>query len=387
MEYRSHRDLKISEIGVGCYALSGAYGKVDIKGFQRMLRHAYELGVNFFDTAEGYGDAEKILGATVKPYRDDILLATKVGIREGTKFNLSRDYIIEACELSLQNLQTNYIDIYQVHFDDPTTPVEETVTTLDELVDKGKIRYYGVGHLPTERVKKYCELGDPFTILMELSAVARKSRSDLLPLCQSENVAGIAFSTTGRGILTGKYGPETQFEPGDIRNMDPLFQRARFQSGLVIKDKIVSLAQKYKKTPVQVAIAWVLAQPSIICALTGSSKIKHLEENLGGGGWTISQSDLDRLDQFFEQEDKLLADEEKALITQILSEPLTSIAAEAFIDLVYVLETSHYLDILSEKAVRTIFQELWPLRESLDESNRPKMVDIQKTLRLMIDLN
>lgn len=387
MEYRSHRNLKISEVGVGCYALSGAYGKADIKGFRRMLRHAHELGVNFFDTAEGYGDAEKILGATVKPFRDDILLATKVGIREGTKFNLSRDYIIEACDLSLKNLQTDYIDIYQVHFDDPTTPVEETVKALEELVEKGKIRYYGVGHLPTARVKQYCKLGDPFTLLMELSAVARKSRSDLLPICQSENVAGIAFSTTGRGILTGKYGPETQFEPGDIRNMDPLFQRARFQSGLVIKDQFVSLAQKYEKTPVQVAIAWVLAQPSIICALTGSSKIKHLEENLGGSGWTISKGDLEQLDQFFEQEDKLLADEEKALIKQILSEPLTSITTEAFIDLVYVLETSHNLDILSEKEIRTIFQKLWPLRESLDESSRPKMAAIQNQLLSMINVN
>ena len=163
MEYRSHRNLKISEIGVGCYALSGAYGKVDIKEFQLMLRHAHELGVNFFDTAEGYGDAEKILGVTVKPYRDDILLATKVGIREGTKFNLSKEYIIEACDLSLKNLQTDYIDIYQVHFDDPTTPVEETVRALDELVEKGKIRYYGVGHLPAARMQQYCKLGDPLT--------------------------------------------------------------------------------------------------------------------------------------------------------------------------------------------------------------------------------
>jgi aryl-alcohol dehydrogenase-like predicted oxidoreductase len=387
MEYRIHRELKISEIGVGCYALSGAYGSVDVKGFQQMLHHAHELGVNFFDTAEGYGNAEKILGETVKPFRDDILLATKVGIREGIKPNLSKDYIIEACDLSLKNLQTDYIDIYQIHFDDPATPVEETVAALEELAEKEKIRYYGVGHLPTERVKQYCELGDPFTLLMELSAVARKSRDALLPLCQSDRVAGIAFSTTGRGILTGEYGPETLFEPGDIRNMDPLFQRARFQSALVIKDQFVSLAKKYEKTPVQVAIAWVLAQPNIICALTGSSKIKHLEENLGGSGWKISQSDLDQLDHFFEQEDKLLADEEKSLVRKILSEPLTSIPAEAFIDLVYVLETSYNLDILSEREVRSIFQELWPLRESLDESSRPKMVAIQKQLLSMINSN
>ena len=221
---------------------------------------------------------------------------------------------------------------------------------------------------------------------MELSAVARKSKEDLLPICQSEDIAGIAFSTTGRGILTGKYGSKTQFEPGDIRNMDPLFQRARFQSALVIKEQFVELSKKYDKTSVQMAIAWVLAKSKIICALTGSSKIKHLEENLGGSGWTISGADLDYLDRFLEQEDALLVEEEKAQINQILSSQLASSPAQAFIDLVYVLETSHDLNLLSEKEIRSLFQELWPLREALDESSRPKMIAVQKKLSKMVNL-
>lgn len=384
MNYRSHRNLKISEIGVGCYALSGAYGKVDFKQFQDMLCRAYELGVNFFDTAEGYGNAEKILGDTIKPFRDDVLLATKVGIREGIKPNLSKEYIEEACQSSLTNLKTDYIDLYQVHFDDPATPVKETVAVLDSLVDQGKIRYYGAGHLPKNRVRQYCELGTPFSILMELSAVTRKSREDLLPLCDTAQTAGIAFSTTGRGVLSGKYGPETVFEPDDIRNMDPLFQGARFQSALVIADKFAELGRKYSKTSVQVAIAWVLAQPNIICALTGSTKINHMEENLGGSGWSLSQTDLANLDAFFESEQQLLAEEEKARIKQILTKPLPKSPAQAFIDLVYVLETSHDLDLLEEQWVRQIFQELWPLQKILGEAYRPQLETIQKKLKSLI---
>ncbi len=374
----------VSEIGVGCYALSKAYGPVDVKQFKNMLRHAYELGVNFFDTAEGYGNAEKVLGETMKPFRDDVLIATKVGIRDGIKPNLSQDYIWEACNRSLQNLQTDYIDLYQVHFDDPKTPVKETLYALQSLVEKGKIRHYGVGHLPKERVLQYCQLGNPFSILMELSAVARKSCESLLPLCSQYNVAAIGFSTTGRGILTGKIGPETKFQPKDIRNLDPLFQRARLQSALVIVEKLRELGKKYNKSPVQVALAWVLAQPNVLCALTGSSKIKHLEENIGGSGWTISKDDLRVLDQFFENEDQVLFEEERTLVNQLVTEPLPSSPIQAFKELIYVLETCDYQDILSEQQILQIFQELWPLRNTLDESSHSKMIEIQKRLKALI---
>jgi aryl-alcohol dehydrogenase-like predicted oxidoreductase len=385
MKYRIHRGLKVSEIGIGCYALSGAYGSVVVKQFQRMLQHAHTLGVNFFDTAEGYGAAEKILGEAVKSFREEILIATKVGIRESIKPNLSIAYIEKACNRSLEQLQTDYIDLYQVHFDDPDTSVQETIEALDTLVEKGKIRYYGVGHLPIERVKSYCEQGSPFFILMELSAVARRSRQDRLPLCQSKNVAAIAFSTTGRGILTGKYGLKTRFEASDLRNWDPLFQHAQFRSALRIKDKIAELAQKYDKTPVQLAIAWVLAQPDVICALTGSSKIKHLEENLGGSGWNISKKDMDQLEQFFKKETKSVETEDRLIINQIVSKPLPSSINQAFTDLVYVLETGLNLGLLSEQSAFEVLEKLWPLKTALNESIRPKLAEIQSHLKSLIN--
>ena len=260
MEYREHDGFRISEVSLGCYALSGAYGTKDVEEFKRTLRRAYELGVNFFDVAEAYGDAEQLLGEAVKPFRKEVYIATKVGICRGLKPDLSRAYIERACEESLERLQTDYIDFYQVHFDDPDTPVEGTVGALEGLTSAGKIRRYGLGHLPVERVERYFELGKVFSVMVELSAVAREARERLLPLCRAHNVGAIAFSVTGRGLLTGIQG-RPQFEPGDIRNIDSLFQRERFQSGLRVAGKLAELGERYGKTPAQTAIAWVLTQP------------------------------------------------------------------------------------------------------------------------------
>ncbi len=306
MKYRKHNDFNVSEVGVGFYALSGVYGVKDVEEFKRMLNRAYELGVNFFDTADIYGNAEQILGEVVKPYRHDVYIATKVGMTGDVKPNLSGKYVKSACEKSLERLQTDYIDLYQVHFDDPNTPVEETVGALEELVSKGKIRHYGVGHLPVERIDTYCKFGNVFSVLMEFSAVARKSREKFLPLCEKYGVAAIGFSVTGRGLLTGKFQKGKKFEPGDIRNLDPLFQRESFQSGLRVAEKLAKLGRSYGKTPVQTAIAWVLSQPGIICALTGPSTVAHLEENVRGSGWFLSSEDLEELEIFFKQEEAWL---------------------------------------------------------------------------------
>ncbi|USG99650.1 aldo/keto reductase [Thermococcus argininiproducens] len=387
MEYRKHKSLKISEIGIGTYALSGVYGAKDLEEFKRMIYRAYELGVNFFDTAEAYGNAEQILGDIVKPFREDIYIATKVGIRGDIKPNLSKDYIKKACEESLKRLQTDYIDLYQVHFHDPTTPIEETVEALEDLVEEGKIKHYGVGHLPLDVTEEYCKLGKPFSVLTEFSAVTRESYEKLLPLYKKYNLGIIAFSTTGRGLLTGRFKEGQKFEPADIRYLDPLFQRERFQYGLRIAKKFAELGEKYGKTPVQVAIAWVLAHEGIICALTGPSTVKHLEENVEASGWEIPKEDLRELDEFFKREDEWLRQKQKESIKQILIQPLQE-PQRAFVDLIYVIETALSLSIIEEKEILSIFYELYGLRKKLDkEEVSEKLRDIQAELRKVIPLD
>jgi len=374
-----HKAERISEIGIGCYALSGVYGKKDPEQFTGLLRRAYDLGVTFFDTADVYGPAEEILGRAVAPFRDRVWIATKVGARADGKPDCSAEHVLSSCDQSLRWLQTDYIDLYQIHFNDPDTPVEETVGALEKLKAAGKIRHYGVGHLPPPRIEAYFAAGEVFSVLVELSAVARGARHGVLLLCREYGVGVIAFSVTGRGLLTGKIGPEHVFEEDDIRRIDPLFQRERFASGLRVVERFQALAEKHGKTPVQVAIAWVLSQSGIVCALTGPSTTPHLEENLGASGWAIAPDDLAELERFFEDEDERVQQEQIRNIRAILEQELDS--ESAFADLVYVFETLAELEFATEAEIMPLFQRLWPLRKQRDASALETMREIQAELR------
>jgi len=385
MNYCKHKDFTVSEIGVGCYSLSGVYGKKDINEFRNMINRAYELGVNFFDTAEAYGNAEEILGEIVKPYRKNVYIATKVGIKEGMVPNLSEDYIKHACVDSLNHLKTDYIDLYQIHFDDPNTPVENTINALENLKKEGKIRQYGVGHLPADRVKRYFKIGSPFSLLMELSAVAREARERLLPLCKEYNVGAIAFSTTGRGILTGRFQKGKQFEAQDLRNIDPLFQYERYESALRVTEEFVRIGEKYGKTSAQVAINWVLSQTNVICALTGPSTIPHLEENIGASGWSISKDDLVELEIFFSKEDVSLRDTQKKTLERILQSALPEEPFKAFTDLVYAIETAILLDLTTEKDIMPVYQTLLGIYRNLNETTKESLESVQLELKKIIN--
>jgi len=381
MRYRSHRGEKISEVGFGCYSLSGAYGAKDPEDVKKVIVRAHDLGVNFFDTAEGYGNAEKILGEVIKPFRDDVFLCTKVGFKGSLTPNLKKGYVKKACADSLERLGTDSIDLYQVHFNDSETPVAETVEALDELRDDGKIVNYGVGHLPASRIGEYCRKGDVFSVMMELSPVTRLSRQTLLPLCKEFGTAALAFSVTGRGVLTGKFRKGKVFEEGDIRNMDALFQRESFDSALRTADKLAELGKTYGKTPAQVAVAWVLAQPNVACALTGPSTIAHLEENLGGSGWTISRRDLDEMEGFFKKEETWLDKRRRDSIRKILAAPLKPNRTEAVADLVYVLENAVALELAEEKDVLPLLREILAAREMGTEDESIKaLVRVQRAI-------
>lgn len=379
MRYRTHRGEKLPEIGLGCYALSGAYGKRESKPFTTLIRRAYDLGVTCFDTANTYSPAEEVLGRAVAPFRDEVWIANKVGWGEERKPDCSAEHVLFSCEQSLARLGTDYIDLYQIHFNDPETPVEETVGALEELRAAGKIRYYGVGHLPPDRMAEYMAAGEPFSALIELSAVARGALEHRLPLCRERGVGVIAFSVTGRGLLTGKIEPGHTFEEGDIRRVDPLFQRERFASGLRVAERLKRLGAKYAKTPAQVAIAWVLAQPGIVCALTGPSTISHLEENLGGSGWAIEPDDLAAMEQFLAVEDERLRQAQARSLCTLLTGSLEP--ESAFADLVHVLETLVEGGLAAEEEVLPLFGKLMPLRGQPATEAPETLQGIQAELR------
>ncbi|MGC9347166.1 MAG: aldo/keto reductase [Anaerolineae bacterium] len=383
MNYRTHGGLTVSAVGVGCYGLGGAYGPPDVARYAKTLRRAYELGVTFFDTAHTYGDAERILGEVIGPFRDEVVISTKIAVREGARPSLARADIVTSCEESLRRLGIDRIDLYQVHFDDPQTPVADVVETLEALRDEGKIRRYGIGHLSPGRAEKFLAQGDVFSVMMELSPVARISQQTLLPVCQRYDAAAIAFSVTGRGLLTGRYSPGERptFAPGDIRNLDPLFQRERFASGLRVAGELREIGERHGKTPVQVAIAWVLAQPQVLVALTGPSSVAHLEENLAAGDWPLPEAARVELDDFLAQEEDRLAEAQAASVREILTQPLPKEPAKAFTDLVYAIETSILLGWVEERTVLPVFQHLFGLRDTLDEGGKAALDQVQHRLR------
>lgn len=380
MRSRDHGGVGISEIGLGAYSISGVYGMKDILEFKRTVVRAHDLGVNFFDVAEGYGDAERIIGETVAPFRDDVLIATKVGLREGVRPNLSYDYISDACEKSLHRLNTDHIDIYQVHFDDPTTPVEESVAALERLVEDGKILHYGVGHLPEDRVREYCSKGNVFSVMMELSAVSRSAEERLLPICRDTGAGAIAFSPTGRGILAGAFDDGSALEKKDIRRIDPLFHRENFESALRVAKVLREVGDAHDRPPSQVAMSWVLSHDEVVCALTGASNVAHLEENLDASGWSIPREEMGRIDDILRREEAWLSERRLVSLREILDGPLPTDRDESIRDLVYVMETAAAAGTAEEKVLMPLLAELFELRERGKEDITGGLEDIQRRL-------
>ena len=386
MRYRNVKGTKISEIGIGCYSVSGAYGKKNIDEFKQVLERAIDLGITFFDTSDIYGDGEKVLGDVLKHHRDDVVISTKFGPKDGLKIEMSKEYIRKACDASLQKLQTDFIDIYQIHFDNPNVPVDIPISVLDGLVEDGMIGHYGISHLSYDRTLAYCKAGNISTMMIELNAATRTSRKKL-NIADKYNIGAIGFSVTGRGILTGKYNMRPEFEKEDIRNIDPLFTEPRFSSALRIGGKLKELGEKYSRSSAQMAIAWVLSQQSVVCALTGPSKISHLEENAGGSDWAIDKSDLNELEQFFEKDDLRLEEEQKIETERILIHPLPDDFSLAFQKIVLVLESMAELELMPEKEVLGFFHQILPLREKADENAVMLLNDTRKQIRDYLELH
>lgn len=379
MNYRYHSTEKISEIGLGGYALSGAYGEKDLKGFIEVVRRPCGLGVTFFDIAYIYGSAEEILGRAVKTFREQVWIATKVGGEANGKPDCSSGHILASCNRSLSRLGTDFIDLYQLHFSDPRTPVEETVAALEKLKSSNKIRYYGVGNILPERMQAFFTGGTFFSDLLELSAVSREARRYKLPLCQRSGVGVIDFSVTGRGLLTGKIRKSHTFSEGDIRRMDPLFQRELLGSGLRVMERFRALGEKLGKSPVQVGIAWVMAQSGVMCALTGPSNLRHMEENLGASDLKFESEELETLNRFFSQEDMRLRREQRQSMCAILEELLR--AETAFPDLIYFFETLIENGFAKEDAIIPLFQKLFTLRGQAGPAAFDELEIIQAKLR------
>jgi aryl-alcohol dehydrogenase-like predicted oxidoreductase len=349
MRYRKTRDglLEVSVIGVGTYAYAGVYGRKDPAGIARVLRSAYDLGVTMFDTGPGYGGAEVALGQAIKGMRTDVVISTKVPACQGG-VACSYATIMEACDKSLERLGTDYIDLYQIHFDDGVTPVEDAVRAFEDLKAKGKIRAYGIGHVLAERAREYLESGAPSTVMGELSAVSRAYYTRMLPLLRTNKADYIGFSLTGRGLLTA-YPPDREhLAPDDIRQMDAVFDGERRRSALRIRDKLGEVGRNLGATSAEVAIAWAISRERVLTGLVGPSTPDHLEEDLRAAELNLDKAAWEHLDDFLLREATSLATLLRKEITDILESDITDTESGAS-RLIYAMEGLSDLDLAREE--------------------------------------
>jgi len=276
--------LEVSRICLGTWQLSPRFwGDVPSAQFAAAVRTAYDLGVNFFDTADAYGDglAESVLGETLRDYpRDRVVIATKVFNHfnpDGSRYpDLSPEHIAERCDIELQRLGTDHIDLYLLHMYDPLTRLSDCTGALETLKKQGKIREYGVSNFTVEQLKAARRFGSYSVVQPPYSLIAAEIEADLLPYCQSENVGVMVYSPLHKGLLSGKYeGSETFL---DFRKNHPDFHGERFRRIAHAVRELKPLAEQYDMSIYQLVLSATLMHPAIQVALVGVKKAEQIQE-------------------------------------------------------------------------------------------------------------
>ena len=309
MEYRKLDNLKISVIGYGAWGIGGApfwSNEGDSKSIES-IKISYESGINFFDTAPvyGFGHSEKLIGKALKSVRDKIILATKCGLRWGKESlgslrkDASRKSILEEIDQSLKRLNTEWIDIYQVHWPDLQTSQKETMETLLEIQAQGKIRYIGVSNYSVEQIKESSRYGKIISLQPEYSLLAREIEKDIVPVCLEKKIGIIAYSPLASGVLTGKYGRDTKFKDWRSKGIIGTFTGEGFLKNINKVKRLKEIAKEEGKTCGQIAINWVLRQPGLTTALVGVKNAGQVEENIKAIGWQPSKENCKKIEEIF----------------------------------------------------------------------------------------
>ena len=293
-------DLLASSIGLGCMGMSEWYGPTNDEESRATIKLAFEMGLNFFDTADVYGNGhnETLLGSAVREIRQDVILATKFGfLTNEAGLNGRPEYVKKACDASLTRLGTDYIDLFYLHRIDPQVPLTETVGAMADLVSEGKVRYLGLSEVSSASLKK-AGLVHPITALQsEYSIWVRDIESDIITTCRELGVAVIPYSPLGRGFLTGKLNNTDQFGDADYRKDIPLFQGGNFESNLKIVKELEDIATTKNCRTSQVALAWLNAQGDDIFPIPGTKRRIYLQENMESLQIELTADELNRINR------------------------------------------------------------------------------------------
>lgn len=304
MEYSrlGNTNLHISHIAFGCAPMGGYdYGPVNDDDSMKAVRKALDLGINFFDTADiyGFGHAETILGNALSGNRDKAFIATKFGLVWDDKGKIIRDCspkrVVKALEDSLRRLKADVVDLYQMHWIDPETPIRDTMEILLRCQREGKIRYIGCSNMTEDIIKDIQRIGRVDTVQFSYNLLNRKAELRILPYCKELKISFVAHSPLARGFLTGKYQPGHKFFGTDTRNKSTYFSTEKMHEKKELISNIAKIGIKYDKTNTQVALRWILDNPLVSNIIVGVKDMLQIEESAGSVGWSLTPEDYSSL--------------------------------------------------------------------------------------------
>ena len=306
--------LQVSAIGFGCWEIGGGYGRIEEAEFARAVGRALDLGINCFDTAEGYGfgASERALGKVLGRRRCDVILVTKFGIGYRDKPNLrdaSRARVMASIEKSLENLGTDCVDVYLVHWPDRRTPLDETMRALEDVVRQGKARFVGVSNFKREEIEACMRVRRVDVAQYGWNLFDRRMQSEIFPYCREHAIGVMSYGSLAYGLLTGTFTENMDFgsddwraradKMGSIKLFDTLFGPECFPRNLRAVEELKGLAARYGRSLPQLALRWAISTPVVATALVGCRTVAEVEDNVGALGGSIGEADLAKIDAIF----------------------------------------------------------------------------------------
>jgi aryl-alcohol dehydrogenase-like predicted oxidoreductase len=293
---------EVSAIGFGCMGLSFGYGPaLDKQNAIALIRDAFESGVTFFDTAEAYGPFtnEELVGEALAPIRDQVVIATKFGFKDGDSkagMDSRPERIREVADAALKRLKTDRIDLFYQHRVDPNVPIEDVAGTVKDLIRDGKVKHFGLSEAGVQSIRRAHAVQPVAALQSEYSLWWREPEAEVLPTCEELRIGFVAFSPLGKGFLTGAIDEKTSFAKDDFRNIVPRFTPEARKANQALVDLLGSIAAAKQVTPAQLALAWLLARKPWIVPIPGTTKLHRLKENVGAAAIELTEDDRSQVE-------------------------------------------------------------------------------------------